>query len=267
MVSKAIERAQSQVEAQNFEIRKNVLKYDEVMNTQRTIIYKWRNQVLDGDDTQGLLEGWRDEVVEDEVLLMTQGIHASDWDWDDLTTRMRLIYATELDRDSFPDPEGVKETELVEAYRDEAAAKYAEREAELGEEVLRQIERQVVLSMIDNKWREHLAVMDYVRAGIGLRAMGQRDPLTEYQREGYALFSELVDTTKADSLRYLYHVEVVRQDPAPRPQAVTTNAPTTAKPKTVRVADKVGRNDKCPCGSGKKYKQCHGRAGAEPLAG
>ncbi len=265
MVSKAIERAQSQVEAQNFEIRKNVLKYDEVMNTQRKIIYKWRNQVLDGESIAELLSSWRDEVVEGEVLLMTQGVNSADWDWDDLAIRMRQLYPSELDRSSFPG-EKITENELIEAYLDEAAAKYRAREEELGEEVVRQLERQVVLSMIDNKWRDHLGVMDYIRGGIGLRAMGQRDPLTEYQREGYAMFADLVDTTKADSLRYLYHVEVVRQE-APKPQAVTTNAP-AVKPSTVRNTDKVGRNDKCPCGSGKKYKQCHGSAGgAEPLTG
>ncbi len=267
MVTKAIERAQNQVEAQNFEIRKNVLKYDEVMNTQREIIYRWRNQVLDGEDTAGLLAGWRDEVVEDEVLTMTENLDPIDWDWEDFGVRMQQLYPTELTRTSFDRPDDLDEAEVVAAFREEAAQKYLEREEQLGEAIMRQLERQVVLSIIDNKWRDHLAVMDYLRAGIGLRAMGQRDPLTEYQREGYDLFSNLVETTKADSLRYLYHVEVVRKEEAPRPKSIQTNAPNaTGKPRTVRnKGDKIGRNAPCPCGSGKKYKQCHGRPGAEPL--
>ncbi len=266
MVSKAIERAQSQVEGQNFEIRKNVLKYDEVMNTQREIIYRWRNRVLDGEDTAGLLDTWRTEVIAGEVELMTSGRDPVDWDWDDLLARLTQIYPTKLSRSSFDHPDDLTEDEVVEAFLDESREAYEEREAELGEQVIRQLERQVVLSIIDNKWREHLALMDYLRAGIGLRAMGQRDPLTEYQRDGFEMFSELVDSTKADSLRYLYHVEVVRKEEAPRPQAVQTNAPgATSRGKPVRVKDKIGRNSPCPCGSGKKYKQCHGRPGAEPL--
>ncbi len=268
MVSKAIERAQSQVESQNFEIRKNVLKYDEVMNTQRGIIYRWRNQVLDGDDIAGLLAGWRDEVVESEVLAMTQSADPIDWDWDEFLIRIEQLYPTKLTRTSFANPDDLNESEVIEAFQAEAEQVYLDREQVLGEDVIRQLERQVILSIIDNKWRDHLAVMDYLRAGIGLRAMGQRDPLTEYQREGFDMFSDLVDATKADSLRYLYHVEVVRKEEAPRPKAIQTNAPNaTSKPRTVRnKGDKIGRNTPCPCGSGKKYKLCHGKAGAEPLS-
>ena len=124
-----------------------------------------------------------------------------------------------------------------------------------------------MLSIIDNKWREHLAEMDYLRAGIGLRAMGQRDPLVEYQREGFDLFSALVDTTKSDALRYLYRVQVKREAPAPQARNVQTSGGPSAKPKPVKVDAKVGRNSPCPCGSGKKYKMCHGSnqaAGAVP---
>jgi len=266
MVSKAIERAQSQVEAQNFEIRKNVLKYDEVMNTQREIVYRWRNQVLDGEDIGGLLAAWRDEVVEGEVRLMTERRDAVDWDWDEFQLRIRQIYPTTLTKDSFSHQRDLEESEVVDAYMADAERVYAARHTELGADVMRQLERQVVLSIIDNKWRDHLGMMDYLRAGIGLRAMGQRDPLTEYQREAYDMFEELVDTTKADAVRYLYHVELVRREATPRPQAVQTNAPgITAKPKPVRVKGKTGRNEPCPCGSGKKFKLCHGKPGAQPL--
>jgi preprotein translocase subunit SecA len=270
MVSKAIERAQNQVEAQNFEIRKNVLEYDEVMNTQREIVYRWRNQILHGEQTAELIGGWRDEVLEAEVLETTHGVDPSEWDWDDLQTRLTAIYSTELTKSSFADPDDLDDEELVEAVLEEAERVYKAREDEIGVDTVRQLERRVVLSIIDNKWREHLAEMDYLRAGIGLRAMGQRDPLTEYKREGYDTFSEMVDAVKHDSLRYMYHVEVVRQQPeVPRPTLLQTSSASssTAKPKTVRSGDKIGRNQACPCGSGKKYKQCHGRPGAEPLTG
>ncbi len=268
MVSKSIERAQTQVESQNFEIRKNVLKYDEVMNTQRGIIYQWRNQILHGENTDALLGEWRDEVIEDVVREMTDGRDPSDWDWDDLVVRMSAIYPTELTRDSFDDPGDLTAGEVVDAYLEEAAAVYAARESELTPEVMRNLERTVVLSVIDNKWREHLGEMDYLRSGIGLRAMGQRDPLVEYQREGFNFFEELVATTKADSIRYMYHVEVAHRPPQPQAANVVTSSGKgdgTTRRQIQREGDKIGRNEACPCGSGKKYKRCHGAPGAEPL--
>ena len=266
MVTKAIERAQNQVEAQNFDIRKNVLKYDEVMNTQRQIVYQWRNQVLRGEETQELVAEWRDEVIEDELALMTEGIDPSEWDWDDLLARLSQIYPTELKRDSFEQPNDLTEDDVTPRFQEEAAAVYERREGEIGEEVVRRLERTVVLSIIDNKWREQLAEMDYLRAGIGLRAIGQRDPLTEYQREGFDMFASLVDGVKHDTLRYMYHVEVVKREQPQRPRIVQTSGSSAKRP-TVRNTDKVGRNAACPCGSGKKYKHCHGKPGAEPLAG
>jgi preprotein translocase subunit SecA len=271
MVTKAIERAQNQVESQNFELRKNVLKYDEVMNTQREIIYAWRNQLLRGEATDELLTEWRHEVIEAEVFRLTEGTDAAEWDWDEFLTRIHALYPSQLTRSSFEHPEDLNPTEVADAFIDEADAVYEEREALLGTDVMRRLERTVVLSVIDNKWREHLSEMDYLRSGIGLRAMGQRDPLVEYQREGYAFFEELVDSAKADTTRYMFHVDVVRRDEQPKPQAVSTSSAKTAaqvKGRQVkRDGDKVGRNDPCPCGSGRKYKRCHGAPGAEPLAG
>jgi preprotein translocase subunit SecA len=252
MVSKAIERAQSQVEAQNFEIRKDVLKYDEVMNTQREIIYKWRNQILLGGETRELVDQWRSEVVEQQVLEMTRGVEADEWDWDELLARMIALDGSDLKRDSFEHPEDLEEFEVVEAYLEEAEALYAAREEEIGVDVMRRLERTVAMSIIDNKWREHLAEMDYLRSGIGLRAMGQKDPLVEYQREGYDLFADM------------YHVQVVKQEAPPTPKVVQTSGPTVPK-RAVRNPDKVGRNDPCPCGSGRKYKHCHGRPGGPPV--
>ncbi|MGI9665517.1 MAG: preprotein translocase subunit SecA [Acidimicrobiia bacterium] len=268
MVSKSIERAQTQVESQNFEIRKNVLKYDEVMNTQREIIYRWRNQILHGENTDELLGEWRDEVVEDTVLEMTEGVDPFDWEWDDLNVRMTQIYHTKITQDSFDDPVNVHPTEIVDAFVTEAADAYEAREKDLTTEVMRQLERTVVLSVIDNKWREHLGEMDYLRGGIGLRAMGQRDPLVEYQREGFVFFEDLVATTKIDSIRYMYHAEVSQRAPQAQASNVQTSSGKgdgTTRRQVQRDGDKIGRNDACPCGSGKKYKRCHGAPGAEPL--
>ncbi len=267
MVSKAIERAQNQVEAQNFEIRKNVLKYDEVMNTQRKIIYQWRNKILVGHETEELIVDWRNEVIEAHVHEMTNGIDSQEWDWEGFTERTTSIYMPSIGKDSFPHAEDLNVEEVVDAYLDDATKVYLEREAELTTDVLRRLERTVTLSIIDNKWREHLAEMDYLRSGIGLRAMAQKDPLVEYQREGYDLFSLLVDAVKEDTLRYMYHVKVVQKEAPQRPTAIQTSGPATAKRRTVRVKDKIGRNDPCPCNSGKKYKMCHGKPGAGPLAG
>ena len=268
MVSKSIERAQNQVEDQNFEIRKNVLKYDEVMNTQRTIIYKWRNQILQGDDTQGLISEWREEVIEDIVTDVLGEIDSFDWDWDELIRRMQELYQSKVTKDSFEDPKDVTIHEVIDIFMEDAEKVYAEREAEMTEQVMRSLERTVVLSVIDNKWREHLAEMDYLRSGIGLRAMGQRDPLVEYQREGYLLFEDLVHATKEDSVRYIYHVEVAHRHEEHKPVAMATSSAKgdgSTRRQVQRDGEKVGRNDPCPCGSGKKYKRCHGAPGAEPL--
>jgi len=268
MVTKSIERAQGQVEDQNFEIRKNVLKYDEVMNTQRKIIYQWRNQILHGDSTEELLAGWRDEVIEDIVTEIIGGVDPFDWDWAELTGRMFEIYPTTITRDTFDDPQDLIVGELIDAFADEMEKAYEQREITMTAPVMRSLERTVVLSVIDNKWREHLAEMDYLRSGIGLRAMGQMDPLVEYQREGYSLFQDLVHTTKADSIRYMFHVEVAQRQEQPQPAAVSTSSAKgdgSTRRQVQRDGDKIGRNDPCPCGSGKKYKRCHGAPGAEPL--
>ena len=261
MVSKAIERAQTQVESQNFEIRKNVLKYDEVMNTQRKIIYEWRNQVLQDDDTKTLVDTWRTEVIEEEVLAVIEGVEPYDWDWEELQSNMAQLYPTSLTKESFPDAEVLTEDDVVDAYLAESANAYKEREAELGEDLLHQLERSVILTVIDNKWRDHLAAMDYLRSGIGLRALAQRDPLVEYQHEAYDAFAALVDAVKRDGIRYVYHVKVEQRTQPEQPKNVQTSGPTAKRP-TVRVKDKIGRNEPCPCGSGKKYKHCHGKPGA-----
>ena len=255
MVTNAVERAQRQVEAQNFEIRKNVLKYDEVMNRQRERIYQWRNEILVKQETGALVSGWMEETIEGVVTEEFGPMAPSDWDWEKLNRELEVYYPAGLG----PSRSGERITieEVAEKALAEAEEAYRGRVAELGSEVIAAVERSVMLSVIDNKWREHLAEMDYLRSGIGLRAMGQRDPLTEYQREAYDLFAEMVNLVKRDTVRYLFHVK------APRPARPKVAAPRSRRrPMTRGKGGKIGRNAPCPCGSGKKYKRCHGGVGA-----
>ncbi len=263
MVSKAVERAQGQVESQNFEIRKNVLKYDEVMNRQREVIYAWREDVLTGGDSEQLAREWVDLATEEAIrFAVPPGTAPAQWSTEDLLKELTVLYPTELTAD---DIRAVGSMDgLIDLARAEAQRIYDQRAEEFGAPVMRAIERRVILSVIDNKWREHLSEMDYLRAGIGLRAMGQRDPLTEYQREAFDMFEELVDSAKRDAVRYLFHVQVEQQQPtAPKVQVVAASGGGEApapKPIQARAEAKVGRNEPCPCGSGKKYKKCHGAA-------
>jgi preprotein translocase subunit SecA len=257
MVNKAVERAQRQVESQNFEIRKNVLKYDEVMTRQREVIYRWRSGILHGELTDQLVNEWTEKVLEDTVLgVLGTSVAPSDWDWEELSKELAIIHDDfDIGPHRFDGP--VSLDGVVEVVLDDAREIYAGREKELGPEVLRQVERSVMLQLIDNKWREHLADMDYLRAGIGLRAMGQRDPLSEYQREGFEMFSEVVESVKRDAVRYLFRVQLAKPQTEPkRGQTLPNQARGPQKP--VTTGDKVGRNELCPCGSGKKYKRCHG---------
>ncbi|MBI5158045.1 MAG: preprotein translocase subunit SecA, partial [Acidimicrobiia bacterium] len=260
MVTKAIERAQRQVESQNFEIRKNVLKYDEVMNRQREVIYDWRQRVLSGGDTEELVRTWIEDVVGatvDEVV--TDAQNPSEWDTEELHRRLGLVYPLTLSPQALvagaPDAAAVAERII-----DDAQEAYTRRGEQFGDELLRRLERTVVLSIVDTKWREHLADMDYLRSGVGLRAMGQRDPLTEYQREAYDIFSDMVDSIKADSVRYLFHAQMVERQNRPDPVVQLQGTGGAALKRQASADGKVGRNEPCPCGSGKKYKKCHGAA-------
>jgi preprotein translocase subunit SecA len=289
MVSKGIERAQTQVEQMNFEIRKNVLKYDEVMDKQRQIIYSERRKILEGEDFHDDALGLITEVIEAAVAENANpDVPPEEWDWDQLMARMREIYPTTLKPDDF-DVETVTFEDTIERWLGDSLEFYAQRENELGSDQMRQVERLVLLSVIDNRWREHLYEMDYLQEGIGLRAMAQRDPLVEYQREGFDMFQEMQDTIKEDFARYMFHVEAVRSEER-RPARVREErrqipmAQFAAAPPEVEVdgrahppgdseevvieqarSDKVPRNAPCPCGSGKKYKLCHGRPGAVNL--
>lgn len=258
MVSNAIERAQRQVESQNFEIRKNVLKYDEVMNRQREVIYEWRQRVLKGRGTEELVRDWIGEVVEIEVGLTISEEESPDgWDVTELHRRLSVVFPIRLVPGGLVEP-GDDLGAVVDRIAEDAQEVYTARGEELGDALLRKLETTVVLSIVDNKWREQLAEMDYLRSGVGLRAMGQRDPLTEYQREAYDMFVDMIDSIKVDSVRYLFHSQVVEQQNKPDPVVRLGGTGGAAFKRQVKVGEKIGRNDPCHCSSGKKFKKCHG---------
>jgi preprotein translocase subunit SecA len=212
MVTRAIRNAQTQIESQNFEIRKNVLKYDEVLNRQREVIYGERRKVLEGADLHGQVRGMIEDVVSAYVDGATADGFAEDWDLEQLWTALRTLYPIGVTIAALEEDNGGRgglSAEYLKAQlTEDALAAYDRREAGLGEEVMRELERRVILSVLDRKWREHLYEMDYLQEGIGLRAVGQRDPLIEYQREGFDLFAAMMDGIKEESVGFLYNVEV-----------------------------------------------------------
>ncbi|HEX2149465.1 MAG TPA: preprotein translocase subunit SecA [Actinomycetota bacterium] len=278
MVSKAIERAQSQVESQNFEIRKNLLKYDEVLSKQREEVYRARRSLLEGEDLSERAEQMLADVIEDTVAtFLNPEVQPEDWDWEGLDHAIAQLYPSKLPG-TFDEETATYDT-VVDAYLEEASAFYTAREEEIGEERFRELERLVLLSILNARWREHLYEMDQLREGIGLRAYGQRDPLTEYQREAFDMFGAMMDSLKEEFIRYMFHVQVV-EEPKPQLQPVAATRTSTASTATAMQSarseaglagtsegiagepartDKVPRNAPCPCGSGKKYKLCHGR--------
>jgi len=288
MVTKAIERAQSTVEQRNGEIRKNVLKYDEVMNEQRKVIYMRRDQILDGLDLHAAAMEYLSDAVDSLIAAYCVSEADDEWDLDGLTRELATYWPTTvavslLEQASSTD-------NIYDIVMADAAVFYKQREEQLGETVMREIERQVMLRIIDQRWREHLEEMDYLQEGINLRAMGQKDPLTEWQREGYDMFGSLMKGIAQDFVKYVMHVEVVSDDAAGTTvQNIrqTSSDDDTASGFDVAVAsaiadgelppeaapvravsntpvvksefDKTPRNAPCPCGSGKKFKVCHGK--------
>ena len=320
-VTGAIASAQAQVESQNFETRKNILKYDDVMSRQREVIYAERRKVLEGADLHEQVRGMIDSVVTGYVSAVTDGF-PEDWDLEQLWVALKTLYPVgvtiEQLEEELGDRAGMSREFLVAELVADAQAAYDRREAELGDEVARELERRVVLSVLDRKWREHLYEMDYLREGIGLRAYSQRDPLVEYQREGFELFTAMMDAITEESVGFLFNLQVQVEpaagepapgalqpapgapEPAPdqplsvpadeHPDQEAEGAPprirakgldTPAEPRgltytaptmdggvglaTTEVSETVddsysgtARNAPCPCGSGRKYKRCHG---------
>jgi preprotein translocase subunit SecA len=341
-VSSSIASAQSQVEAQNFETRKNILKYDDVMNRQRHAVYGDRRKVLEGADVESRLRATVDTVVEQYVVGATEGF-AEDWDLEQLWTNMNTLYPVSLSRAEYEERDDLDQATLIADFTTDAQAAYDRREESLGTDVMRELERRVLLTVLDRKWREHLYEMDYLREGIGLRAMAQRDPLVEYQREGGDMFNAMMEAFMEEVVGFVFHLEV-EVDPTPQvgvvagadgravqvgsrngsaasdddevehhhlvesgpdpdgPGVVVHEVEETDEPELETVPARpqvrakglapqasrrlsysapdedgsaatataaeddayagVGRNAPCPCGSGKKFKMCHGRTGA-----
>ena len=291
MVSRAVENAQKQIEELNYERRKNVLKYDEVMNGQREVIYGERRKILEGEDLKDECLVFVEEAVTEAVeRACPREVYPEEWDRDQLVTSLAEYFPVVSRPQDVADVEDV--TELQQRFVDEALRAYEAKEAGVGAELMREMERVVLLNITDTKWREHLYDMDYLQEGIHLRAYAQRDPLTEYRREAFDMFEELTRSIRDDFVKYIYRVELVqpeqRQAPAPRVSRVQENkdeitsgaaGAAEAPPAAVAagasgggmgrraggavqqaVSDKVPRNGPCPCGSGKKYKKCHGAA-------
>ncbi len=272
MVTKAIERAQTTVEQRNGEVRKNVLKYDEVMNEQRKIIYQRRDQILQGLDLKSAAMEYLAEAV--DALIEAHCVAEVDDEWDVAGLALELVtfWPTKIVAANLANCDSTDE--MYDLVMLDASGFYAQREAEMGESVMREVERQVMLRIIDQRWREHLEEMDYLQEGINLRAVGQKDPLIEWQREGFEMFGSLMKGIAQDFVKYVMHVQVVNDSSA---TAALSNIQQTSdenvddQPSQVSKSgassgvfgapdwSKTPRNSSCPCGSGKKYKMCHGR--------
>jgi preprotein translocase subunit SecA len=303
ILSKQIENAQKKVEEQNFVMRKNVLKYDDVLNVQRQVIYEQRRRVLEGDDLSEDVKGWIDEVVEGLVAEYTAEEFVEEWDIAELVKATNDLFGTDITEEEIrEDITELTREALVDDFAETAQEEYEERTKAWGDEVARQVERYVILQVVDQRWREHLENMDYLREGVHLRAMAQKDPLVEYRHEGHLMFEELGRLIRSEVVSLLFHAEVQAED-APALQelqefegdgdgyayehqslagseaiaaagataavgasatAVAAGAPgggggsVATRQRVASEFDKVGRNDPCPCGSGKKYKKCHG---------
>ena len=264
MVSNAIKNAQTQVEQQNFEIRKNILKYDEVMNQQRKVIYQERQRVLAGADLKSEIHEFMRDTITDYVTSATQDPYEENWDLETLWNALQQLYPVSATPEQIRvSSGGVLDPEVMTAFLiKDAEQAYQAREDSLGEEVMRELERRVVLSVLDTKWREHLYEMDYLQNGIGLRAMGQRDPLVEYQREGFDLFAAMMDAIKEETVTYVFAAQVQVTPATNDNVAVEAPGLATAPTRSSAGGDleypNTPRNSVCPCGSGKKYKRCHG---------
>ncbi len=298
LISRSVESAQKKVEEQNFQIRKRVLEYDNVMNKQREVIYGQRQRILSGIDLREDVLAIIDRILRQQVALFTGTSRFSEeWDLEEMLTVLKTFFPTTLTAESFGDGMSLDADEVADMVLEDALKVYGAKEERLGPEVMREMESWVLLRTIDSKWRDHLYEMDYLREGIGLRALAQLDPLVAYKSEGFDMFQEMMESIQSDFVRYVYHLELVKEEPAAAPvvsakqlaysgggdgslaqdfagaaaaarshqvadssaeayQAAQQATRTVVAPRS--VGTKVGRNDPCPCGSGKKYKKCCG---------
>jgi preprotein translocase subunit SecA len=307
ILSRQIENAQKKVEEQNFVARKNVLKYDDVLNKQRTVIYDQRRRVLEGQDLSEEVRAWVDEVIARVVAHFTENEYAEEWDLEGLVKAMDALYVQPAEEpitveELREDLGSLARETLIEDFTEEAQERYAAKEEELGPELMRELERFIILQVVDTRWREHLENMDYLREGVHLRAMAQKDPLVEYTSEGHVMFEELNGTIREEVVGHLFHAQLAPEDADELQRLQEAQAAEAAglayehdqvagsqaigaaaladgggngasvtagglfagggsvatATRTVADRDKIGRNDPCWCGSGKKFKKCHG---------
>ncbi|HBT97454.1 MAG TPA: hypothetical protein DEB25_07410 [Desulfobulbaceae bacterium] len=274
MITRAIENAQKKVEARNFEVRKHLLEYDDVMNKQREVIYHRRRELLTSEDLSAVVEDMMRETVEEIVGECANSRHdAIDWDWDGFTARMNEVFTVQtLVADEAK--AGMKPADLLLLANEAVKAAYARQSEVNGQENQKQLERFFLLQTVDTLWKEHLLAMDQLKEGIGLRGYGQKNPLIEYKREGFLLFSKLMEIIRLQTVSSLMRWRVMRQEDVERMEEERRRmqekeerlarrsdegAGDTAPQPIRREHEKVGRNADCPCGSGKKYKKCCGR--------
>jgi preprotein translocase subunit SecA len=265
MISKAIENAQKRVEGQNFDMRKHLLEYDDVMNRQRQVIYEQRKKVLRGEQLWADIEEMLDEVVEELIPeFIDEKQHPEEWNLKGLDDTIYKQFFLKL---NLSDPEkGLNSKDIEETIFAAVKGHLKKKEENFGEALMHHLMKMIMLQSIDTQWKDHLLAMDHLKEGIGLRGYGQKDPVREYQKEGYAMFMEMIYRIKADSLQKLCGVQIQRDEEIAEMQEkqrqdyIMSRGEDTPEPKTVkREHDKIGRNDPCSCGSGKKYKKCCGQ--------
>ena len=280
-INKALEKAQQKVEARNFDIRKNIVRFDDVMNDQRKVIYEERIELMAADDVADMVVDMREEVIEGLVAqFIPEKAYAEQWETDSLHEEVRRIFGVDLPIGDWAKEEGIAENEIRERVLDAVARKMAEKAARYGPEIMRMAEKSLLLQVLDQQWKDHLLSLDHLKQGIGLRAYAQRDPLNEYKTEAFALFANMLARFRETVTALLAHVEL-RPEPEPEeaapalaPEPVLAQAGAASEPRAAQrpgrparpardprdpsTWGKVGRNEPCPCGTGKKYKHCHG---------
>ncbi|NQW12595.1 MAG: SEC-C domain-containing protein, partial [Alphaproteobacteria bacterium] len=287
-INKALEKAQQKVEAHNFEIRKNLLRFDDVMNDQRKVIYRERIELISGEDVSEAVVEMREQTIEDLVpRYIPPKAYAEQWDIKGLHEEAMRLFGLDLPVVEWAKEEGIAEEEIRERIQDNVERRMAEKAARFGPELMRRAEKSLMLQILDQLWKDHLLSLDHLRQGIGLRAYAQRDPLNEYKREAFELFDAMLARFRETVTMTLAHVEIQAAAPPPEMPApsqapqVESREPALAhasnpgvnvrprgnvaarerNPKDPASWGKVGRNEACPCGSGKKYKHCHGKVG------
>jgi preprotein translocase subunit SecA len=276
-INKAIEKAQQKVEARNFDIRKNLLQFDDVMNVQRREIFDQRKEMMTTNDVSGLVEHMRHQIVNDLISkFIPERAMPEEWNTSGLHEEVLRIMGLNLPFHQWASEEGIADEEIRERVMNAIDTKMAEKAANFGPDLMRRVEKSLLLQTIDHGWRDHLARLDYLRQGVNLRAYGQKTPLLEYQREAYVMFEEMLDSLRERVTSILSHVELqvpqahqeAQQQPPPRPLTTptATGALPARDPADPSTWGRVARNEACPCGSGKKFKHCHGTVASETVS-